>query len=233
MSEDRKALITLRDASLTLSQREGALRSTQSTILEGINLELLQGETLGLVGRNGSGKSTLLRLMAGIFQPTTGEVVVEPGISRSVLAIGLGFRGDLSGRDNAYLSTILKGAPPAEARSYLEEIKAFSELGDAFEKPVKTYSSGMRSRLGFSTALISHVDVLFVDEVLSVGDGHFRKKATQAIKEKIMGKQTVVFVSHGLPHVRELCDRVVWLEDGHVREMGGTGRTLAAYRASL
>lgn len=146
------------------------------------------------------------------------------------MTIGLGFKPDLSGRDNALLSAMLQGASNRQAQGYLEEIKEFSELGDSFEEPVKTYSSGMRSRLGFTTALISHVDILLIDEALSAGDAQFRGKAEAAMKERISGEQTVVFVSHSEGQVQKLCDRAIWLENGKVAAEGDTAEVLADYQ---
>lgn len=198
-------------------------------VLDNVSLKLYEGEVLGVLGRNGAGKTTTLQLMAGILAPTSGVIRRQPGKTASLLSIGLGFRPDLSGRDNALLSAMLQGATRSEARSYLEEIKEFSELGDSFEEPVKTYSTGMRARLGFTTALKTHVDILLIDEVLSVGDVRFRKKAESAMKERIAGEQTVVFVSHSAGQVRALCDRAIWIDGGCVRAEGDVSRVLDAY----
>ncbi len=199
-------------------------------VLREVSLQLRAGETLGIIGRNGVGKTSILRLMAGILAPSSGSVWRRPGSSASLLTIGLGFKPRLSGRDNALLAAMLQGASRRQALSCLEEIKDFSELGQSFEEPVMTYSTGMRSRLGFTTALITHVDVLLIDEVLSVGDAHFRKKAERAMRERITGDQTVVFVSHMDAQIRSLCDRAVWLEQGRIREAGETAAVLRHYR---
>jgi lipopolysaccharide transport system ATP-binding protein len=179
------------------------------------------------------GKTTLLRLMAGILAPTNGRVTVLPGKTCSLLSLGLGFRPDLSGRDNAVLSAVLQGASRRQALGYLQEIKDFSELGDSFDEPVKTYSAGMRARLGFTTALMTHVDILLVDEVLSVGDAHFKAKAQQAMKARIRGDQTVVFVSHTIAQVEELCDRVIWIERGKIRAEGPPDSVLRDYEEAM
>jgi len=202
-------------------------------ILDSVSLQLFEGETLGVIGRNGVGKTTILRIMAGILAPTSGKVYIQRGKSSALLTLGLGFRPDLSGRDNALLSAMLQGASKNEAKSYLEEIKVFSDLGDSFEEPVKTYSSGMRARLGFTTALMTHVDILLIDEVLSVGDAQFKQKARQALKKRIRGEQTVVFVSHSESQVRKLCDRAIWLEGGKVAAEGDTGKVLDDYNNAL
>lgn len=233
MKRDNDILLELRNVRLSYTLRGAMLKTSTHEVLDGINVNVRHGETLGIIGRNGCGKSSLLRIMAGIIAPSAGEVMLKPSVSRAVLALGLGFRVELTGRDNAYLSSILQGNSRAQARSFLKVIKEFSELGDAFEKPVRTYSAGMRARLGFSTALISHVDILLIDEVLSVGDGHFRKKAGEAIRDKIKSDQTVVFVSHSGPEIRKLCDRLVWLEQGKIRLEGEVAETLNAYEATL
>lgn len=233
MNVDRGPLLQLDDVSLEYFRRGLLLRKITKPVLKNVSVSLCRGETLGVIGRNGCGKSTLLRLMAGIIGPTSGEITLTPGVSRAVLALGLGFRGDLTGRDNAYLSSVLQGNSRVRAKGFLEDIKEFSELGEAFETPVKTYSSGMRARLGFSTALVSHVDILLIDEVLSVGDGHFRKKANEAIKDKIRGEQTVVFVSHSAGQVKELCDRALWLHQGQIRRLGDCESVVEEYESTL
>ena len=196
----------------------------------GVSLQIYEGETLGIIGRNGVGKTTMLRIMAGILAPTSGSIILQPGRSASLLTIGLGFRPDLSGRDNALLAAMLQGSTILEARAFLESIKEFSELRDSFEEPVKTYSAGMRARLGFTTALMTHVDVLLIDEVLSVGDAQFRKKAQEAMRQRISGDQTVVFVSHMAEQVQKLCDRVVWLDRGKIISQGLPIEVLKKYR---
>lgn len=200
-------------------------------VLNGVSLSLYEGETLGIIGRNGVGKTTMLRVMAGILAPSAGRVKIRPGKSASLLSLGLGFRNELSGRDNALLAGMLQGAPRRVAESFLEEIKVFSELGESYEEPVKTYSSGMRARLGFTTALMTHVDILLIDEVLSVGDAQFREKALVAMKQRITGEQTVVFVSHMADQVKDLCNRVIWLENGSICAEGDPEKVLGEYKS--
>ena len=168
--------------------------------------------------------------MAGILAPTSGSVRMQPGKTASLLTLGLGFKGNLSGRDNALLSAMLQGATRKQAAAYLEDIKSFSELGDSFEEPVQTYSAGMRARLGFTTAVLTHVDILLIDEVLSVGDAHFKQKALRAMRERITGEQTVVFVSHSEGQIKELCTRVIWLDDGKIKMEGETEQVMQSYR---
>lgn len=225
-----EVMLALEDVSLSYQSRRKSFDHGSHHVLDRVSLKLYEGETLGIIGRNGVGKSTTLRLMAGILAPTSGKVRQRPGKTSSLLTIGLGFRPDLSGRDNAMLAAMLQGATAKQARGYLEEIKEFSELGDSFEERVKTYSSGMMSRLGFTTALKTHVDILLIDEVLSVGDARFREKAEAAMKSRISGDQTVVFVSHMEAQIREICNRAVCLHEGAILAEGDPTDVLAAYR---
>lgn len=202
-------------------------------VLRDVSMTLREGETLGIVGRNGVGKTTMLHLMAGILAPTLGEVRRHPNKSASLLTLGLGFKPDLSGRDNALLAAMLQGSDRTKAESFMDEICEFSELGDSFELPVKNYSAGMRARLGFTTALMTHVDILLIDEVLSVGDAHFRQKALEAMKNLITSEQTVVFVSHMAEQVKALCNRVIWLENGEVVAEGDSEEVIDAYTAHV
>jgi lipopolysaccharide transport system ATP-binding protein len=232
-TEERRVLLQLENVSLNFHSRRSTFDHGIHHILDSVSLSLFEGETLGVIGRNGVGKSTILRIMAGILAPTSGKVVIAEGRTSALLTLGLGFRPDLSGRDNAQLSAMLQGATKAQAKSYLEEIKAFSDLGDSFEEPVKTYSSGMRARLGFTTALMTDVDVLLIDEVLSVGDADFRQKARKAIKERIRSDQTVVFVSHSEGQMKRLCDRAIWLDGGRIAAEGDTRMVLEQYNNSV
>ena len=230
---DRAVMLALEDVYLSYHSSKATFDHGVHRVLDGVSLKVYEGETLVIIGRNGVGKSTILRVMAGILAPNSGLVHQAPGKSSSLLTIGLGFKPDLTGRDNALLSAMLQGATRKKAIAYLEEIKDFSELGDSFEEPVKTYSSGMRSRLGFTTALISHVDILMIDEALSAGDAQFRGKAEAAMKERISGDQTVVFVSHSEGQVENLCTRAIWLEGGKIAAEGGTADVLAGYQQSV
>jgi len=230
---NKPVMLELNKVSLNFQTSKGTFDHGVHRVLDEVSFKLYENETLGIIGRNGAGKTTMLRIMAGIVAPTSGSVSMKAGKTSSLLSIGLGFRGDLSGRDNALLAAMLQGSSKKQARSYLEEIKDFSDLGDSFEEPVKTYSSGMRSRLGFTTALMTHVDILLIDEVLSVGDAQFKQKAASAMKERIGGDQTVVFVSHSDPQVEELCDRAIWIDQAKIASEGETGKVLQEYRDSV
>tara|TARA_R110002110_G_scaffold330339_1_gene541610 strand:+ start:31755 stop:32471 length:717 start_codon:yes stop_codon:yes gene_type:complete len=230
---NKNLMLELENVSLSFASRKTSFEHGVHWVLKDVSLKLYEGETLGVIGTNGCGKTTILRLMAGIFAPSSGTVRRKDGASAALLSLGLGFKPNLSGRANALLSAMLQGSTRREAESFLEEIKAFSELGDSFDEPVKTYSSGMRSRLGFTTALMTHVDILLIDEVLSVGDAHFREKAQKALKTRITSDQTVVFVSHMDAQVKDLCDRAIWLYEGGIKAQGDTGDVIDEYRAYI
>ena len=223
-------MLALRDVSLRYPYRTSIFSHEYHQVLNSVSLEVKKGEVLGITGKNGQGKTTILRIMAGIIAPTSGKVCRQAGTTVALLSLGLGLKPQLTGRDNAVLAAMLQGATRDAAEASLEEILQFSELGDFFERPVKTYSSGMRARLGFSTALLTHVDTMLIDEVLSVGDSQFSVKAEQAIKERISGDQTVVLVSHSEAQLRSLCDRVVWLHDGEIAGDGEPDEVLEMYK---
>lgn len=212
----RDIMLRLSNVSHSFTARRQNFERGVHNVLSDVSFELSRGEVLGVIGRNGVGKSTLLRLMAGILAPRQGLIERLPGASCSLLSLGLGFQPQLSGRDNARLSAMLQGSSREQADDALADIRDFSELGSSFDEPVKTYSAGMQSRLGFSTALMTKVDIMLIDEVLAVGDAGFRKKAAQAMQEKIAGDQTVVLVSHVESQVAALCDRAILLEQGRL-----------------
>ena len=201
-------------------------------VLKGVDIELAPGERLGLIGVNGAGKSTLLRIMAKIFAPVSGSVVWAAAAPESLLSLGLGFRDDLTGRENAYLSAVLQGFSRQESADLLGDIEDFCELGQFFDEPVKSYSSGMRARLGFATALLNNSRVLLVDEVLGVGDAAFRKKARQSLIRQFDQDRGVVIVSHTEYQIKTLCTRAVWLDGGEVRMNGEPEEVLEAYSKS-
>lgn len=226
-------LIKLRDVGLTYRTRTGAFSVDRFRALDGISLDLFAGETLGIVGGNGSGKSTLLRLLAGIYTPDTGTLEYNDIGRISLLSLGLGFTPELSGVENAIFGSMLLGASLSEARGKLEEIVEFAELGDFMRKPIRTYSSGMRSRLAFAVALMMETDVLLIDEVLAVGDAQFREKSEVALKQKINSGQAVVLVSHSLAQVKTLCQRAAWVHKGQLMHLGDAAETVKKYQEAL
>jgi lipopolysaccharide transport system ATP-binding protein len=211
-----EVVLRLDDVSHSFSARKENFEAGEHHVLRGVSFDVYRGEVLGVVGRNGVGKTTLLRLMAGILAPRSGQIEMKFGLSCALLSLGLGFQPQLSGRDNARLAAMLQGSSVSEAEAALEEIASFSELETSFDEPVKTYSAGMRARLGFATSLFTHVDILLIDEVLAVGDAEFRRKARQAMLRKLAGDQTVVLVSHAEPQVKSLCSRAILLEEGRL-----------------
>ena len=194
-----------------------------------ITFSLEKGDMLGIIGTNGAGKSTLLKAIAGIFSPDEGEIDLH-GHSISLLSIGVGFQNKLSGRENIFLSGMLLGFERPQIEEKLDEIIEFSELGDFIDRPVKTYSSGMYSKLAFSITAILETEIMLIDEVLSVGDAKFKKKSYEKMRSLIMNKdRTVVIVSHSSDTLRKLCDNILWLHDGVVKMQGTTEEVLPLY----
>ena len=222
------ALITLNNVAVRYPSPAGHGREDYS-VFDGINLTLRRGERLGVVGRNGVGKSTLLRIMAKIFAPYSGEVAWAPGISVSLLSLGLGFKPDFTGRENAVIACLLQGLTKHDANSALGAIQEFCEIGDFFDAPVRTYSTGMRARLGFATALANRSDVILIDETLGVGDAAFKEKAQDTLKGQMTEARGIVIVSHAPFQIKTLCDRAVWIDGGAVKLDGKPEDVLASY----
>lgn len=197
--------------------------------VKGISFDVPKGQILGIVGKNGSGKSTLLRAIAGIFSPDEGTIDLF-GNSVSLLSIGVGFQKKLTGRENIYLSGMLLGFDEAFINSKMNEIIEFSELGKFIDKPVKTYSSGMYSKLSFAITAILETDIMLIDEVLSVGDAKFKKKSYKKMKELISNEdRTVIIVSHSSETLKKLCDTILWLHDGEIKMQGSVDEVLPVY----
>ena len=197
--------------------------------VKNVSFKVEKGEILGLIGKNGSGKSTMLRAIAGIFSPNSGSIDLH-GNSVSLLAIGVGFQTELTGRENILLSGMLLGFTEEQIKEREQEIIDFSELGKFIDQPVRTYSSGMHSKLAFSITAILNTDIILIDEVLSVGDARFKKKSYAKMKELISDEdRTVVIVSHEAKTIRELCDKVLWINDGEMMRYGDTKEVMAAY----
>lgn len=197
-----------------------------------VSFEVRKGEILGIVGRNGSGKTTLLRSIAGIFQPDEGYIDTH-GNRVSLMAIGIGFNGNNTGRENIIKSGMLLGRSLDYINSHMDEIIEFSELGDFIERPVRTYSSGMYSKLSFAVTAILDTDIMLVDEVLSVGDEHFRKKSFKKMEDLMKSDRTVLIVSHATNTLKQFCDRVLWINDGQFMMIGNTDDVLAEYDKSM
>ncbi len=195
-----------------------------------VSFSIPKGEIWGIIGKNGSGKSTLLNAIGGIFSANEGTIDLH-GHTVSLLSIGVGFNKRISGRENIILSGMLLGFPKSYIMEKMDEIIEFSELGDFIEKPVRTYSSGMYSKLAFSVTAILETEIMLVDEVLSVGDEHYRKKSLEKMKELINDRErTVVIVSHSISTLRELCTKVIWMHAGEIRKIGEPKEVLSEYK---
>lgn len=208
-------------------------RKTRDEVFEavkGVSFEVEKGGILGIIGKNGSGKSTLLRSIAGVFSPNEGVIDLH-NHSVSLMALGVGFKPLLTGRANIMLSGLLLGFSEKEIKEKTEEIIEFAELGDFIDKPVRTYSSGMNSKLAFAITAMLETDIMLVDEVLSVGDERFKKKSLAKMRELITNKdRTVIIVSHSIETLNELCDQVMWMNDGEIKEIGEPEIVLEHYR---
>jgi len=198
--------------------------------LQGVSLTLRRGQCLGVIGNNGAGKSSLLKMLAGTMHPSTG-LLERQGRVTAILELGAGFHPDFTGRDNLYFGGSLIGIDAAAMRALEAEIITFSELGEAIDRPVKTYSSGMVVRLAFALVTAVEPDLLIIDEALAVGDQHFQKKCVERIEQFRRNGCTILFCSHSLYHVRQLCDVTLWLDKGEQRAFGDTEDVLAAYEA--
>lgn len=196
--------------------------------LKDVSFEVCKGEVIGIIGRNGSGKSTLLKIISGLFRPTEGTVKVNGRIV-PMLELGSGFDPELTGRENVFLNGAILGYSEEFLLARFDDILAFSELGDFIDMPLKTYSSGMMMRLAFSVATIVEPEVLIVDEILAVGDEAFQRKSKAKMLELMSGGTTVLYVSHSLDQVREICNRVIWLDHGKIVMQGEAKEVCDAY----
>lgn len=193
-----------------------------------ISFSLFEGETLGIIGVNGAGKSTILKIVAGVINPTSGNIV-RRGRVIALLELGTGFNSEMNGHDNIYLNGSLIGMTKEEINQKKDEIIAFSELGEYIYEPIKTYSSGMKMRLAFSIAIFSEPSILIVDEALSVGDAHFSAKCTKALRQRKEQNMSIIYVSHDLNSLKLLCDRVLLLSNGEVIEEGNPEDVINKY----
>src|SRR6188472_3398622 len=210
-----------------ISGVSASLGDDEMSALRGVSFEVKRGEILGIIGRNGAGKSTLLEILARVTEATKGEVRIKGRIV-SLLEVGTGFHGELTGRENVFLNGAILGMTKAEIRARLDEIIDFSGVEKFIDTPVKRYSSGMYVRLAFAVAAHLEPEILFVDEVLSVGDAEFQRRCLGRMEELANTGRTVVFVSHALPAVAQLCDRAIWIDSGQlVRE--GPSEEVVAY----
>jgi lipopolysaccharide transport system ATP-binding protein len=213
-----------------LPEAVNSMRNNRFEALKDISLKVHKGETLGIIGRNGAGKSTLLGLIAGVLKPSAGGVLVKGRVA-PLLELGSGFHSELTGRENIMLNGVLLGLTRAGVLRKMNEIIEFSELGQFIDQPIRVYSSGMLARLGFSVVSFLDPEILLIDEILAVGDMEFQKKCT----DKMMGFKksmvTMVFVSHSMPDIIRICDRVMWIENHSVKKLGKPEDVVMSYTA--
>ena len=209
--------------------RRDAEDAEEFEAVKGVSFQVEKGEILGIIGKNGSGKSTLLRAIAGVFCPNAGTVDLK-GNTISLLSLGLGFKATLSERKNIFISGMLLGFTEKQIKEKEQEIIEFAELGEFIDRPVKTYSSGMYSKLAFSITCNLETDIILVDEVLSVGDEGFQRKSLAKMESLIQDKdRTVIIVSHSIETLEKLCDRVMWMHEGEIMEIGESSKVLEHY----
>lgn len=239
MSEEKKVAIEVKDVCINYRilnsvsvQKSFFRKKVREEVFEAVkhvSFEVEEGGILGIIGKNGSGKSTLLRSIAGVFSPNSGSINLHEH-SVSLMALGVGFKDNLTGRENIVLSGMLLGFTEKEIEAKVQDIIDFAEIGEFIDRPVRTYSSGMHSKLAFAITAMLETDIMLVDEVLSVGDERFKKKSLAKMKELINDKnRTVVIVSHSIPTLKELCDRVLWIHDGEMKEIGEPAAVLKHY----
>lgn len=208
---------------------KGKLQHKEFWALKDVSFDVEKGEVVGIIGRNGAGKSTLLKMISGILKPTKGTIQVNGNIV-PMLELGSGFDYDLSGRENVFLNGAILGYSKVFLEAKFDEILAFSELGEFIDVPIRNYSSGMLMRLAFSIATVVQPEILIVDEILAVGDENFQAKSKARMLELMSGGTTVLFVSHMLSQIREMCHRVVWIEDGVVKMFGDAEEVCEKYQ---
>ncbi|MBR4461182.1 MAG: ABC transporter ATP-binding protein [Erysipelotrichaceae bacterium] len=209
----------------------GKLKYNEFLALDDVSFDLEKGKTLGLIGKNGAGKSTTLKLISGILKPTMGSIIVRGNVV-PMLELGAGFDLELTGRENIYLNGAILGYSKDYLQSKFDEIVDFAEIREFIDMPIRNYSSGMMARLAFSIASVVQPEILIVDEILAVGDVAFQEKSYNRMKELMSGGATVLFVSHDLDKIEEMCDEVIWLDKGKVVMKGKTKKVCAAYRKS-
>lgn len=211
-----------------IARLRGKLKYNEFEALKHVSFDVRRGEVMGLIGHNGAGKSTLLKVISGILKPTEGSVIVRGNVA-PMLELGSGFDFDMTGRENIFLNGAILGYSEDFLKSKYDEIVAFSEIGPFIDMPLRNYSSGMVARLAFSIATVVVPEILIVDEVLSVGDAAFQEKSRRRMMELMSGGTTVLFVSHDIAQIRQMCNRVVWLESGSARMFGKAQMVCDAY----
>lgn len=226
---DSNRVNTLKEWAVTKLKRQ--LHYEMFWALKDVSFNVDRGEVVGIIGRNGAGKSTILKIISGLFKPTEGTVITN-GRVVPMLELGSGFDSELTGRENIFLNGAILGYTEKFLNDQYDQILEFSELQEFIDRPIKTYSSGMMMRLAFSVATIVKPEILIVDEILAVGDDAFQKKSHAKMMELMHGGATVLYVSHNLNQIRELCNKVVWLDHGKVVMQGNTNEVCDAYQNS-
>ena len=219
---------SIKEAFISIFDKKRRPKTTEFWALSDVSFEVKKGEVIGLIGSNGAGKSTLLKVVSGVMKPTKGNVTVNGQIS-PMIELGAGFDQELTARENIYLNGAILGYSKEFIDEKFEEIVEFSELRSFLDAPVKNFSSGMVAKLAFSIATVVDPEILIVDEILSVGDIKFQEKSKNKMMEMIKGGTTVLYVSHSLDSIEELCDRVVWLEHGKLVKIGNTKEICKEY----
>lgn len=225
-----ESITTFKEYIIRLAQ--GKIKHRSFWALKDIDLNIKKGEIFGILGRNGAGKSTLLKVMSRVLIPVEGRVWIKGNIS-PLLQLGAGFHPELTGRENIYLNATLLGHSRSEVDEKLDEIISFAEIGDFIEAPLRTYSSGMQARLGFSVATAWQPDILILDEVLSVGDVAFQEKCFRRMENYRDSGATVLMVSHSVGQVRHMCNRAMWLDHGEIQEIDSPNKVCGAYEKAL
>lgn len=219
---------SIKEAFISFFDKKRRVKTSEFWALKDISFEVNKGEVVGLIGSNGAGKSTMLKVVSGVMKPTTGTVEVN-GVISPMIELGAGFDLELTARENIYLNGSILGYSKKFIDDKFEEIVEFSELRDFLDVPVKNFSSGMIAKLAFSIATVVNPEILIVDEILSVGDIKFQEKSRKKMMEMIKGGTTVLYVSHSLESIKELCDKVIWIEHGQMIKMGDTEKICTEY----
>ena len=217
---------TLKQALVRFGRGQRAVREVEA--IKNVSFEVANGSAMGIIGSNGAGKSTLMRALAGILPPTSGSIEVW-GKASTLLALGVGFNQSLSGRENIILGGLASGLSRKEVEERADEVAEWTELGDFIDMPMRTYSSGMSARVGFSVAVHMKPDILMIDEALSTGDAHFREKANAKMAELRESARAMFLVSHGLGSIKEMCSEVIWLDHGKLMMRGEPDEVVTAY----
>ena len=219
---------SIKEAFISIFDKKRRQSKTEFLALKNVSFNVKQGEVIGLIGSNGAGKSTLLKVVSGVMKPTKGKVTIN-GVISPMIELGAGFDAELTARENIYLNGSILGYSKEFLDEKFDEIVEFSELKDFLDAPIKNFSSGMVAKLAFSIATIVDPEILIVDEILSVGDIKFQEKSKNKMLEMIKGGTTVLYVSHSLESIQELCTRVVWLEHGEIIKVGDPKEILKEY----